>query len=175
MFKTARGIYGKKHSGKRASFFTIEVLERVFKSNDLRMSANNLRKDRASPTAILDDIDIAKFTAIPKESLSIKNKSEQNRVIERILNEIKGRMSEETKHARPDAKVFKFQSADGECDMVICNPKTEECEIGEIKYRQEAFREQARHLLNQEKCLDVERRFGIIMKKPSFIEGVASE
>ena len=61
--------------------FTLEVLERDFKSNDLRISANNLRKDRVSPTTILDDIDVNAFTKRLKESLSIKNKDEMSVII----------------------------------------------------------------------------------------------
>ena len=41
--------------------FAIDVLERDFKSNDLRVSANNLRKDRFAPTTVLDDIDVAEI------------------------------------------------------------------------------------------------------------------
>ena len=37
--------------------FTIEVIEKDFKSNDLHISANNLRKDRFNPNTVLDDID----------------------------------------------------------------------------------------------------------------------
>ena len=40
--------------------FTIEVLTRDFKSNDLRLSAKNLRKDRDKPTDILDRIDMTR-------------------------------------------------------------------------------------------------------------------
>ena len=64
--------------------FTIEVLERKFKSNDLELSANNLRKDRFAPTTILDDIDIESFTARLKESLEIKNKEEQSVELDEI-------------------------------------------------------------------------------------------
>ena len=57
--------------------FTLEVLTRDFKSNDLSISAKNLRKDRDNPTDILDRIDIEKVTNILKELLEIKNKDEQ--------------------------------------------------------------------------------------------------
>ncbi|MBO4327386.1 MAG: AAA family ATPase [Clostridia bacterium] len=56
--------------------FTIDVLEREFRSNDLRISANNLRKDRSAPTTILDDIDVAGFTERLKDLLEIKNREE---------------------------------------------------------------------------------------------------
>ena len=57
--------------------FTMEVLTRDFKSNDLRISANNLRKDREEPTDILDRIDILKVNEMLKSLLEIKDKEEQ--------------------------------------------------------------------------------------------------
>lgn len=57
--------------------FTIEVLSRDFKSNDLRISANNLRKDREEPTDILDCIDILKVNETLKSLLEIKDKGER--------------------------------------------------------------------------------------------------
>lgn len=58
--------------------FTIEVLTRNFKSNDLRISAKNLRKDREAPTDILDRIDIAKVNETLKALLEIRDKAEQS-------------------------------------------------------------------------------------------------
>ncbi|MBD5481453.1 MAG: AAA family ATPase [Lachnospiraceae bacterium] len=57
--------------------FTMEVLTRDFKSNDLRVSASNLRKDREKPTDILDRIDILKVNETLKFLLEIKDKGEQ--------------------------------------------------------------------------------------------------
>lgn len=57
--------------------FTIEVLSRDFQSNDLRISATNLRKDREKPTDILDRIDIRKVNETLKALLEIKDKKEQ--------------------------------------------------------------------------------------------------
>ncbi len=58
--------------------FTMEVLTRDFKSNDLRISASNWRKDRGEPTDILDRIDILKVNETLKSLLEIKDKEEQN-------------------------------------------------------------------------------------------------
>lgn len=58
--------------------FTIEVLTRDFKSNDLSISAKNLRKDREEPTDILDQIDIAKVNETLKNLLEIRDKEEQS-------------------------------------------------------------------------------------------------
>jgi predicted AAA+ superfamily ATPase len=57
--------------------FTIETIEKDFKSNDLHISANNLRKDKDNPNTILDDIDESSFTERLKKLLDIKNKNEQ--------------------------------------------------------------------------------------------------
>ncbi len=229
--------------------FTLEVLQREFKSNDLKISANNLRKDRYNPSTVLDDIDVDAFTHRLKEMLSIKNKGEQivlldeghvseieeylraldlidyidvldigfagssnkrivftqpglryaqakffvdsladdplfqslsieerTRINGRVLNEIKGRMAEdiillETKLAYPDMKVFKLQFADGEFDMVVADPNALESEIYEIKYSKEAVREQARHMMDQDKCEAASYRFGRIRKKTVLYRG----
>ena len=107
------------------------------------------------------------------KSLSIY---EQDRVIERILSEIKGRMTEdiillETKLAKPNANVFKLQFADGEFDMVISYSDKLESEIYEIKYSKESLKEQARHISNEEKCSKAEYRFGHITKKSVLYRG----
>ena len=57
--------------------FTIEVLTRDFLSNDLGLSAKNLRKDRQRPMTILDEIDQGAFTEGLRHTLEILNKSEQ--------------------------------------------------------------------------------------------------
>ena len=57
--------------------FTMEVLTRDFKSNDLRISAGNLRKDKKAPTDILDRVDILKVNETLKFLLEIKDKEEQ--------------------------------------------------------------------------------------------------
>ena len=57
--------------------FTIDVLTRDFLSNDLGISAKNLRKDARKPTTILDEIDQKSFTEGLRHTLEILNKSEQ--------------------------------------------------------------------------------------------------
>ena len=90
--------------------------------------------------------------------------SERKRILERLLNEICGRMMEEiilleTKMAKPDKKVFKLQFAVGEFDMVVLDPKTLTCQIYEIKHSKERAPEQYRHITNEEKC-DIMPMFG---------------
>jgi len=57
--------------------FALEVLTRKFHSNDLAISAGNLRRDRANPTDILDRIDLQAVTERLCELLEIREKSEQ--------------------------------------------------------------------------------------------------
>ncbi|MCH5191712.1 MAG: AAA family ATPase [Oscillospiraceae bacterium] len=92
---------------------------------------------------------------------------QRNRILERILSEIKGRMMEdivllETKLANPKKQVFQLQFAVGEFDMVIYDPATLTCEIYEIKHSKEVVANQYRHLINAEKCAETEHRFGRI-------------
>lgn len=229
--------------------FTIDVLERKFYSNDLKISSSNLRKDRFSPTTILDDIDVVSFTEHLKALLEIKDKEERvvevdeehvreikeylealdlineidinyigdvpkqekrivftqpglrysqaesfiesinldevfndlsidekKRIVERILSEIKGRMTEdvillETKLAKPNNMVFKLEFPDGEFDMVIVDKEKLEVEIYKVKYSKEVVLEQTKHLLDEKKCLDTERRYGKIVKKGVLYRG----
>lgn len=92
---------------------------------------------------------------------------ERYRILERLLNEIRGRMMEEivlleTKIARPDKKVFKLQFTVGEFDMVVFDPKTLTCEIYEVKHSKEQVPEQYRHIINEEKCAMTRHRYGEI-------------
>ena len=92
------------------------------------------------------------------------------RVLERILNEIRGRMMEdivllETKMARPDKNVFRLQFAVGEFDMVVVDPETITTQVYEIKHSREAVPAQYRHLVDKEKCEQTAFRFGEITGK----------
>ena len=57
--------------------FTVEVLTREFKSNDLALSARNLRRDREQPNDILDRVDTRSVTQRLMELLEIRNQAEQ--------------------------------------------------------------------------------------------------
>lgn len=102
--------------------------------------------------------------------------SERNYVLQRILNEIKGRMMEdsillETTLAYPKKQVFVLQFAIGEFDMVIFDPVGGSCEIFEIKHSKESTPEQYRHLIDPEKCKATEHRYGPIQGKYVFYRG----
>lgn len=95
---------------------------------------------------------------------------ERKRIIERILNEIKGRMMEEiilleTSRAYPQKEIFKLKFAIGEFDMVIYDPEKVSCEIFEIKHSLEIVPQQYRHLVDEQKCKATEFRFGEITNK----------
>lgn len=57
--------------------FTIEVITKEFKSNDLALSSRNLRNDKFSPNDVLDKVDVKLITEKLKSLLDIKEKSEQ--------------------------------------------------------------------------------------------------
>ena len=106
--------------------------------------------------------------------------SERNRVTERILDEIKGRMMEdivllETQLSRKKCEVFRLQFAVGEFDMVVFDPEAGSCEIYEVKHSMEMVPEQCRHLLNEQKCKDTEFRYGTITGKYVIYRGMTAE
>ena len=113
---------------------------------------------------------------IKDESFQNISLVDRNCIVERILDEIKGRMMEEivlleTKKAFPHKKVFKLKFAVGEFDMVVFNPETLSCEIYEIKHSTEAVCEQYKHLIDDKKCYDTEFQFGTITRKGVIYRG----
>ena len=62
--------------------FTVEVLTRDFRSNDLALSARNLRRDREQPNDILDRVDTQSVTRRLMELLEIRNWAEQTIALE---------------------------------------------------------------------------------------------
>ena len=99
------------------------------------------------------------------QSISVTNRK---CILDRILNEIKGRMMEEivlleSKKARPDKEVFKFKFAVGEFDMVVYDPENITSEIYEIKHSTEACPGQYRNLVDEKKCRETEFQFGHIL------------
>lgn len=114
------------------------------------------------------------------EKFNALSAMQRNRILERILSEIKGRMMEdivllETKLAKPKKQVFKLQFAVGEVDMVVHDPTTLTCEIYEIKHSKEVVADQYRHLINAEKCAETEHRFGEITGRYVIYRGENTE
>ncbi len=62
--------------------FTLDVLTQDWKSHDLGISANNLRRDRKNPTDILDRINLVAVTDSLRKLLEIRNKTEQTVVLD---------------------------------------------------------------------------------------------
>lgn len=105
---------------------------------------------------------------------------EKNFVVNRIMNEVKGRMMEdiillETKMARKDCEVFHLQFSIGEYDMVVFDSRKCCCEIYEIKHSTEVVPEQRRHLLDEKKLKDTEFRYGNIIGKYVIYRGQEME
>ena len=100
--------------------------------------------------------------------------SEQDRayIIEKILNDVKGRMLEDivlletVKTIAPTKKAFQFRFAEGgEFDMVIYDSEQNTCSIYEIKHSNKIVEDQTKHLMNVEKCAVIERIYGKITCK----------
>lgn len=105
---------------------------------------------------------------------------ERQRILERLLSEIRGRMMEdivllETKIANPAKNVFKLQFAVGEFDMVVFDRKTLTCQIYEVKYSKEQVPEQYRHIVNEEKCAMTNHRYGDITGRYVIYRGDSAE
>ena len=105
---------------------------------------------------------------------------ERKHILDRIRNEIMGRMMEdivllETKLANPKKQVFVLQFAVGEFDMVIFDPVAVSCEIYEIKHSTEAVPEQVRHLNDPQKCAMTEHRYGPITGKTVLYRGTTQD
>ncbi len=90
-------------------------------------------------------------------------------VTERLLSEVRGRMLEdmillETSKALGKAyEVFKLMFISGEFDMVVFDKRNNTCALYEIKHSSQYVREQARHLLDEEKLGLTSPRFGKIV------------
>lgn len=101
---------------------------------------------------------------------------ERNTITKRILSDVQGRMMEdivllETKIARPDCEVFKLFFDIGEFDMVVFDTEAASCQIFEIKHSTEVAPQQYRHLVDDEKCAQVEHRYGPITGKTVLYRG----
>lgn len=87
-------------------------------------------------------------------------------VTERLLSEVRGRMLEDiilletSKALGKDYEVFKLMFGSGEFDMVVFDKKNSVCAIYEIKHSDQCIREQARHLMDEEKLRLTSPRFG---------------
>ena len=119
-------------------------------------------------------------TLLMDETFKDVSATERKRIIERILDEVKGRMLEEivqleTRKANPDLEVFKLQFAVGEFDMVVYDPVNVCCKIYEVKHSKEKDPSHYRHLINEENCKQTEFRYGTIQEKVVLYRGNDAE
>lgn len=96
---------------------------------------------------------------------------EKQKVSDRILEEVRGRMMEDIvllevlKTKKRSQKVFKLIFSAGEFDMVIYDTKENTCECYEIKHSQQIVPQQTKSLLNETWLAQTEKRFGKITKR----------
>ena len=77
----------------------------------------------------------------------------------------------ETMASRKDNDVFRLMFPMGEFDMVVFNEEEVWCEIYEIKHSDKVHLHQYRHLSDDDKCKQVEHRYGTIKGKNVIYRG----
>ncbi|MBR5821214.1 MAG: hypothetical protein IKY68_08185, partial [Alistipes sp.] len=149
----------------------VDVRNYNLRSSRVAVSQPGLRyaQAKALVSALMGD---DAFRAVPL--------AERRAVTERILSEIRGRMLEdivliETGAALPRAEVFKLQFAIGEFDMVVFWPERDCCSLYEIKHSTETHPAQRRHLLDNDKLVAVETRYGSIEHRCVLYRGTPQE
>lgn len=121
------------------------------------------------------------YSLLKDEIFSALSEYEKKLVTDRILEEVRGRMMEEIvllesmKSADKGKRVFKLQFMVGEFDMVVYDENENNCAIYEIKHGDKIVSEQYRHLIDEEKCRQTERRFGKIVKRCVLYRGAEHE
>lgn len=102
---------------------------------------------------------------------------QRKQILDRILEEVRGRMMEEVvlletvKTLPGHKKAFKLFFAAGEFDMVVADTEDVSCEIFEIKHTNRIFPNQYRHLTDEEKCNQVIHEYGPILSKTVLYRG----
>lgn len=103
------------------------------------------------------------------KSISEKDKAY---IIDKILSDVKGKMLEDIvllevqKSLSKGKEVFQFRfDLGGEFDMVIYDINSHTCSVYEIKHSDKLVAEQAKHLLNKNKCDIIESKYGRITDK----------
>ena len=102
---------------------------------------------------------------------------ERQAICEGILREVRGRMLEdivllETKKKLSKKKrVFKLLFSIGEIDMVIHDEENLTCELYEIKHSDQIVEEQYKHLIDEEKCKEIEFNYGEIISRTVLYRG----
>ena len=110
--------------------------------------------------------------ALMNDSLfATSSESERKIATNKILEDVRGRMMEEivlletVKSLPKNKRAFKLLLSRGEFDMVIYDSEHNSCELYEIKHSNKLVPAQYHTLLDEERCKEVERRFGHISKR----------
>lgn len=118
------------------------------------------------------------YSLVQDEYFKSVSEIDREYIVAKILEDVKGRMLEdivllETKKSLPKNKcAFKFKfDLGGEFDMIIYDKNNNTCCIYEIKHSDKVVAEQARHLLDSEKCGIIENRYGKISEKGVLYRG----
>ena len=114
------------------------------------------------------------------EKFNALSGEERERVLERVMGDIEGRMMEEivrveTKMAATGKDVFKLGFTVGEFDMVVRDCDARTCDVFEVKRSDKIVAGQYRHLVDAEKCAMTEHSFGRITGKYVIYRGEAAE
>ena len=159
-----------------------EYLDLLDLTSDIPTEFIPVRNERAYRTAIVQPgLRYAQAEAFVRqllldEAFQHVSATERALILERILNEIKGRMMEdivllETKAAQPSRQVFRLQYAVGEFDMVVWDPQELTCELYEIKHSSESVPQQYRFLADSAMCEAAAFRYGRITGKAVIYRG----
>ena len=100
------------------------------------------------------------------------SESDKTYIVEKILEDVKGRMLEDivllevNRSGKKDINVFKYKFDNGgEFDMVIYNKQKNSCELFEIKHSDKVVDNQTRYLEDNECCSSIENIYGKIEGK----------
>ena len=112
------------------------------------------------------------YSLMQDEYFKSVSEKDKDYIITKILEDVKGRMLEDivllevTKVLPKNKEAFKFKfDIGGEFDMVIFDKSAYTCKVYEIKHSGKAVKEQARYLLDEDKCSIIEHKYGKITQK----------
>ena len=112
------------------------------------------------------------YSLMQDEYFSTRPESDKAHIIEKILEDVKGRMMEDivlletSKAASKNEDVFKFKFDDGgEYDMMIYNKLSNTCRLYEVKHSDKIVDRQTKYLRDEAKLALISHRFGHIEEK----------
>jgi len=112
------------------------------------------------------------YSLMQDEYFKSVSEKDKDYIITKILEDVKGRMLEDivllevTKVLPKNKEAFKFKfDIGGEFDMVVFDKSVYTCKVYEIKHSDKAVKEQARYLLDDDKCSIIEHKYGKITQK----------